>query len=375
MFLFLGGYGNFFPLWLGDIGWSGPAIGWLEALRYGCLLIFPLVWGRLADRWGDSVRTLRWVTFGSALAFLPVLVLRDTVGLSVSLGLFFAFRVGLVPNTDSVTLSHIGRTGGEYGQIRVWGSAGFITGGFLLGFLIDHLGRDIVPVPLALLLAITWLITLAMAPEARSGGGDGGAGRGTLELLRDPKLKPLYLITFLSRVASQGLFAFLPLHLQALGVSDAFMPLYWSVGVVSEIVLIRAAPRLFASWSNRSVLGLCLAACVAQYALTALIENPWFLLGVMLLHGLTFGVWYVTSVLHIGEYADPRERSTAQGLFQMVGFGMGGVISSVAAGYLFEAGDGPLLFGVAAVLAVLTVGVHFLIFPASFSPREATRSG
>jgi PPP family 3-phenylpropionic acid transporter len=363
MFLFLGGYGNFFPLWLGDLGWSDPSIGWLEAMRYACLLIFPLLWGRLADRWGDSVRTLKWVTFGSAVAFLPVLVLGDVLGLTITLFLFFAFRVGLVPNTDSVTISHVSHTGGEYGKIRVWGSAGFIIGGFLLGFLIDRFGRDVVPVPLAILLGLTWLVTVRMAPERRSESLTKGRRRGALELLRDPRLKALYLITFLSRLASQGLFAFLPLHLQALGVSDALMPLYWSAGVVSEIVLIRAAPRLFSSWSNRAVLGLCLIACVAQYALTSIVEDRWVLLLVMVLHGLTFGVWYVTSVLHIGEVADPSERSTAQGLFQMVGFGLGGILSSVAAGYLYQAGQGRLLFGVAAVLAVLTVVVHYAVFP------------
>ena len=363
IFLFLGGYGNFFPLWLGDLGWSDPAIGWLEALRYACLLVFPLVWGRLADRWRDSVKTLRWVTFGSAVAFAPVVIFQDIIGITIALGIFFAFRVGLVPNTDSVTISHVRETGGEYGKIRVWGSAGFIAGGFLLGFLIDRFGRDIVPIPLAILLAITWLLTMRMSPEGRGPKAQEKTQRGALELLGDPRLRPLYLITFLSRLASQGLFAFLPLHLQALGVSDAMMPLFWSAGVLSEIVLIRAAPRLFASWSNKSVLTLCLAAAILQYALTAMVESSWILLLVMLLHGLSFGVWYVTSVLHIGEHAEPGERSTAQGLFQMVGFGMGGILSSVAAGYLFESGQGPLLFTVATGLAVITLVAHLRFFP------------
>jgi PPP family 3-phenylpropionic acid transporter len=371
IFLFLGGYGNFFPLWLGDLGWSDPAIGWLEALRYACLLVFPLVWGRLADRWRDSVKTLRWVTFGSALAFVPIVIFHDVIALTIALGVFFAFRVGLVPNTDSVTLSHVRQNGGEYGKIRVWGSAGFIVGGFLLGFLIDRFGRDVVPIPLAILLGITWLLTLRMSPEGRGPKTSERAQRSALELLNDPKLRPLYLITFLSRLASQGLFAFLPLHLQALGVSDAMMPLFWSVGVLSEIVLIRAAPRLFASWSNKSILSLCLAAAVLQYALTSLVESPWALLLVMLLHGLSFGVWYVTSVLHIGEHAEPGERSTAQGLFQMVGFGMGGILSSVAAGYLFESGQGRLLFGVATGLAVLTLVAHQRFFPKAINEPTA----
>ena len=363
IFLFLGGYGNFFPLWLGDMGWSDPAIGWLEALRYACLVVFPLVWGRLADRWRDSVKTLRWVTFGSALAFAPVVIFQDVVGITIALGCFFAFRVGLVPNTDSVTISHVRETGGEYGKIRVWGSAGFITGGFLLGFLIDRFGRDIVPIPLAILLAVTWLLTLRMSPEARGSEAKERPQRGALKLLKDPRLRPLYMITFLSRLASQGLFAFLPLHLQSLGVSDALMPVFWSIGVLSEIVLIRAAPKLFATWSNKAVLSLCLVAAVLQYALTAVVENSWILLAIMLLHGLSFGVWYVTSVLHIGEHADPGERSTAQGLFQMVGFGLGGILSSVAAGYLFESGQGALLFGVATSLAVITLLAHLRFFP------------
>jgi len=371
IFLFLGGYGNFFPLWLGDMGWSDPAIGWLEALRYACLLIFPLVWGRLADRWRDSVRTLRWVTFGSALAFAPVVIFEDAIGISIALGVFFAFRVGLVPNTDSVTISHVRQTGGEYGKIRVWGSAGFIAGGFLLGFLIEQWGRAIVPIPLAILLALTWLLTLRMAPEGRGSAAEERPQRRALELLNDPKLRPLYLITFLSRLASQGLFAFLPLHLQALGVSDAMMPLFWSVGVLSEIVLIRAAPRLFSSWSNKSVLTLCLCAAALQYALTAVVESPWLLLAIMLLHGLSFGVWYVTSVLHIGEHAEPGERSTAQGLFQMVGFGLGGILSSVAAGYIYEGGQGALLFGVATGLALVTLTAHLKVFPREDDAPEA----
>ena len=68
-------------------------------------------------------------------------------------------------------------------------------------------------------------------------------------------------------------------------------------------------------------------------------------------------------MLHIGEHAEPGERSTAQGLFQMVGFGMGGILSSVAAGYLFESGQGPLLFTVATGLAVITLVAHLRFFP------------
>ena len=82
----------------------------------------------------------------------------------------------------------------------------------------------------------------------------------------------------------------------------------------------------------------------------------------MLLHGFTFGIWYVTSVVHLAELVPAGDRGTAQALFQVAGFGLGGMLSSVAAGYLYEAGAGSLLFGVAAVGSVvpLVVSVTWL---------------
>ena len=61
-----------------------------------------------------------------------------------------------------------------------------------------------------------------------------------------------------------------------------------------------------------------------------------------------------------GIKVDEADRGTAQALFQITAFGFGGTLSAVAAGYLFEAGAGPLMFGVAAVAStVVVVSVWF----------------
>lgn len=363
LFLFLGGYGNFFPVWLKDIGWSDAAIGWLEGIRYLCLLFFPLAWGRLTDRVGNAVVTLRIVALGGAIAFVPVLWLTDLGSLMVVMAAFFAFRVGMVPSTDAVALSHVAASGEFYGQLRVWGSVGFIAGGFLVAWVIDLTDRSMIPAVMLATLVATWLLTLRMGPEPRTDVDPKGALRAVVALLTNPRLRAFYAITFATRLAGQGLFAFLPLHLESLGVSDGVLPLYWSVGVVSEIVLIRYAPTLFGRWSPRTVLGLCLATAVVQYGLFASVTSAWMFLPVMLLHGLTFGIWYLTSILYLGAEVPEARRATAQALFQMTGFGLGGVISSVAAGYLYGAGAGPLLFRVATIVAVLAFAFHIWLFP------------
>ena len=353
-FLYVGAHANFLPLWLREAGWSEPQIGWLDGLKYACVLVFPLLWGRVIDRRGEAIGVLRMVAFGSLVAFLPLLFTSGFWPVIIAMTIWAAFRTAVIPTLDAITLSRIRRVGGEYGRYRSWGSAGFILGSLGLGLIVDATDRDIIPWSLAVILAATWLLVVLMRREDP---GD-NQPRPTLgairALLARRPVRAVYGAAFASRFAMHGLYGFLPLHLQDLGVPDWKIPVYWAIGVLSEILLIRNARHLFLGrWSTRVVLSLCFAAAVIQYALTALTDDPDLLLPIMLLHGVTFGVWYVASMVYLGEQVGHEERATAQALFQTASFGLGGTLSAVAAGYLYAAGQGPLMFGCGAAAAVL----------------------
>ena len=364
VFIFIGGYGNFFPLWLRDRGFTETDIGWLQGASYACLVIFPLLWARVADKRGDNIGVLRVLSVACLLTFIPAVLLSSVWPMMIALVVFYAFRVGIVPSTDAAALDHVERTGEDYGRYRVWGSGGFIAGGFILGLCVERWSMAVVPWPLAVFLVFTVALTLWMkASKGEAASPDASAS--VWSLLSRPELRAFYGIHFLCRLSLQGLYLFLPLHLQALGVSAAWIPAYWTAGVVSEIILIRASPRIFRGWSPRSVISLCFVAAAIQYGLTAWTSNHLVLLGVMTLHGLSFGIWYVTSISWLGDHVPSSQRASAQALFQAVGFGVGGMISSVASGYIYEAWQGPGLFAVAAGGCVLTLGAHLLWFPRS----------
>ncbi|MEE2779006.1 MAG: MFS transporter [Myxococcota bacterium] len=364
VFIFVGGYGNFFPLWLSERGFSEPDIGWLQGASYACLMIFPLVWARIADKRGDAIGVLRGLSLACFVTFIPAVLLPSVWPMMLALVIFYAFRVGIVPSTDAAALDHVGRTGEDYGRYRIWGSVGFIVGGFIVGLCVDRWSLQVVPWPLVVFLGLAVTLTLWMN-ASRGDGAEPGGSASAWSLLSRPDLRAFYGIHFLCRLSLQGLYLFLPLHLQALGISATWIPAYWTVGVVSEIILIRASPKLFKSWSPRSVIALCFFAAVLQYGLTAWTTHHLVLLGVMTLHGLAFGIWYVTSISWLGEHVPSSQRASAQALFQAVGFGFGGMISSVAAGYIYEAWQGPGLFAVAAAGCVVTLGAHLLWFPRS----------
>ncbi len=363
IFLFVGGYGNFFPLWLDSIGLSEAEVGWLAGLKTASLLVWPIVWGVLADRWNSSIRALRVICVGSMITFLPFLSVRTFVPLLLTLLFFSAFRMGVIATTDALTLTHVQHHPSEdYGRIRSWGSAGFIVGGFLLALLVHLIGRVAVPPVLAALLFLTAVVAICSAATSTPSRGSQLADAART-LQRSSIVRRLLFVSFVNRLAVQGLYIFLPLHLQDLGVTDALIPAYWSIGVLSEIVLLRLAPQLFGARTPRTMLCFCFAVCVLQYALTAMITNPWVLLPVMLLHGVTFGVWYYTTVMWLGHEVEAPIRTTAQALFQSVGFGIGGSISAIGAGYLFQAGRGGMLFTAAAALSALTLGIAWFLLP------------
>lgn len=361
VYILVGGFGNYFGIWLREIGWDETQIGWQGGAFAACLVLFPLLWGRHVDRTGRPAGALRHITLGAALAFAPFLLTHSFAVLLVATLAFGAFRTGIVTAADTYTLHLVAKHGaaeaGDYGSHRVWGSGGFIVGALGLGWLVGATSRQAVPVFMASVLVVHALVA-RLVPEDPTPPGTPERLTVTLRrLLALPRLRRFYGVTFLSRLASQGIYVFLPLHLQDLGVPDARIAWYWTIGVLSEIVLIRLSPRLFRRLRPVQVIALTIFLTGVEYALIAVISDPWALLPVMLLHGMSFGVWYVHSVVWLGGAVPQADRGRAQGVFQSLGFGVGGTLSAVLSGYLYYGGGGPALFAAAAALSFVTAAL------------------
>jgi MFS transporter, PPP family, 3-phenylpropionic acid transporter len=353
-FLFLGAFAHFFPLWLDAQGWSETEIGWATALRFVCVIAFPVMWGRMADRRLGVGFTLGLLAWLSLACFLPLLLVVGFAAIMGTLALFSAFHVGFIPLLEAAAVSEAEASGSNYGDDRLFGSLGFIAGGLGLAVIVEAWGREVIPLSMMVLLALAAALAWAcpLKSEARPGAAT-EVSTGQLELR---PLRGFLLLCFLWCLSSHGVYMFLSLHLQELGVADARIPTFWSVGVVSEIVLFRFAPRLLEGRNPRRVMALCYLMCVVQFGLMAWIREPLWLYLVLTLHGVTFGVNYYVSVLWLRSVTPAAHATTAQALLQSVSFGLGGSVSAIGAGYLFELGQGPLTYTVAAALACVTLG-------------------
>ena len=146
-FLYFGVLGIFLPyfnLYCYHLGFNGVQIGTLSALRSVTLVVFPLIWGALADRFHirkpiyilcNFAGTSIWFFFLFTVDFWPMLIITAFYGM---------FYAPIISFLEAVTMDVLGEEKKSYGRIRAWGSISFIVMVLVLGKIIDLFSVDII---------------------------------------------------------------------------------------------------------------------------------------------------------------------------------------------------------------------------------------
>lgn len=142
-FALLGGVAPFLSLYFHYLGFSAARIGELIAIPMLMRCIAPNLWGWLGDRSGRRLEIVRLGAFCTAITFSAILWRQDYLRLALIMALHSFFWHAILPQFETITLSHLAERSARYSRIRLWGSVGFIvtvTGlGMLLGWTAQHL--------------------------------------------------------------------------------------------------------------------------------------------------------------------------------------------------------------------------------------------
>ncbi|MGH6816744.1 MAG: MFS transporter [Hyphomicrobiaceae bacterium] len=350
----------YFPLWLAGRGLTAAEIGIVIAAPMFVRLVATPALAVLVDRSGNRHATaivLVWIGFAAILPLTAahsfwVLLLASLV-LSVAHG-------SVLPLIDTLVMVHVKTIGLDYGRVRLWGSLAFVAGNLIGGTVIDKSGAA----------AVIWLMAAGAAATVAAGHLL-PAQRPAAEEHR--RLRPidafrlagsrmflLFLLAAGCVQASHGVYyAFGTLHWHAQDLSAATAGILWAVGVVAEIALFAvsgAAVRLFGP------LGLLMAgagAAVVRWSAMALDPSLSVLVGLQMLHGLTYGATHLGAVHLIARHVPETQSVTAQALYATVGSLATG-LTILASGPLFVrfAGGSYLLmaaFGLASAPTILAL--------------------
>ncbi len=336
LFLVVGIFVPFWPLWLADRGLGAEQISWLLAVASWVRIATTPALCRAYDRGGLLLHLPLALALTACFGYLIFpFVSGFWLFLLLQMVTAIAFQP-LMPIVDSRAMAEVRSERLDYGRIRLWGSLTFILATLGTGYLLEWQPVAIVS---WLMLAGLMASALAVAWLPRSAGRAAAADDGRARLADIFARRELLLCLVIGALiqGSHGMYYALgSLHWQKAGLSSETIGWLWSLGVIAEILLFARSGALVRRLGPRGLLIAGGLAGVLRWLVLGTTTALLPVLAVQLLHAFTFAATHLALMHAIAKYAPPRLASTTQALNTSVGYGVaiGGAI--LASGALYD---------------------------------------
>ncbi|MEI9691476.1 multidrug efflux MFS transporter [Kosakonia cowanii] len=244
----------FLPLYVAQLGvTSHEALSMWSGLTFSITFLISAIvspmWGSLADRKGRKLMLLR-ASLGMAIAILlqafatnvwQLLLLRGVMGLTS----------GYIPNAMALVASQVPRerSGWALSTLSTAQISGVIGGPLMGGFLADHLGLRTVFIITAMLLMVSFLVTLFLIKEGgrpKVKKGERLSGKAVFSTLPYPALViSLFVTTMVIQLCNGSIGPILALFVQSLSPDTTNIAfLSGLIAAVPGVSALLSAPRL-----------------------------------------------------------------------------------------------------------------------------------
>jgi len=335
-FLYFGVLGIFLPyfnLYCFHLGFSGFRIGILSAVRSVTLVLFPLVWGALADRLDARRPIYILCCFCSALIWMLYLFTVDfwpMLAITILYGIFYSPIISFL---EAFSMDILGKEKKSYGRIRVWGSVSFIAAVLMLGKIIDLYSVAIIVVLIlagSLMLAIFSIqipdIQITKIKRLPSG------SRSLLER----RVLVFLFCAFLMLVSHGAYYGFFSIHLENLGFGSTFIGLTWALASTAEILVMLRSGQIFNRFSIKAVLIFSFMVAALRWLILFFAQSAAAILLSQLLHAVTYGTFHIASILYIDHLAPDKAKTLGQAVNNAISYGLGLMVGFFFNGYLYE---------------------------------------
>ena len=357
-FLYFGVLGIFLPffnLYCYHLGFSGFRIGILSAVRSVVMVLFPIIWGALADRLNARRPIYILCNFSSALIWMLYLFTVDFWPMLVITVFYGMFYAPIISFLEAFTMDLLGREKKSYGRIRAWGSISFIMIVLVLGKIIDLYSVEIIVVlvlagSLMLSTISTRIPDIQIAQKKRLTPG--------ARSLIDRRALVFLFCAFLMLVSHGAYYGFFSIHLENLGYGTTFIGLTWALASAAEILVMIRSDRIFKRFSLEAVLIFSFLVAALRWFILFFAQSVPAILLSQVLHAVTYGTFHMASILYIDRLAPDKAKTLGQAVNNAVTYGLGLMVGFFFSGYLYEITGSFVLFIISCLIA-LSGGLFF----------------
>lgn len=352
-FATLGAVLPYWGLYLRELGYSAAQIGTVFGALMGTKIVAPYVWGWIADHRGGRVAIIRLAALLTLLVFTVIPYAGSIGWMLLFMTLYGFFWNAALPQVEVVTFNHLGDREERYGQIRLWGSIGFIVSVTVLGWLLETQG--LAPLPLWIIAALGGVFSITLLLGERPGEqGQHEHQPGLWQILKRPEVFSLLLACLLIQLSHGPYYTFFSIYLEDHGYARGQIGMLWSLGVIAEIGVFLSMP-LLVRWlgMRRLFLGAILVTVVRWVMLASFVDHPVVIVLVQLMHLASFGLYHAVAVNLIHRFFRGRLQGRGQALYSSLSFGVGGGLGSLLSGLFWDlTTPATIYFAAGAVAAV-----------------------
>ena len=351
-FLYFGVMGVFLPyfnLYCYHLKFSGFQIGVLSAIRSIALVLFPLVWGGLADRFHIRKPIYIFCSFISTAIWAFYLYTTDFWAMLLITIFYGVFYSPIISFLEAFTMDVLGTEKKSYGKMRGWGTIAFIMTVLLMGKVIDIYSIEIIIILIFYGSMAQALISIKI-PDIQIKKQTSFSSNAKV-LLKRPVIVFLF-CAFLMLVSHGTYYGFYSIHLENLGYGKTFIGISWALASIAEIVVMIKSDIIFKRFSTDNVLFFSFMVAVLRWLGLFFTTSPVIILFLQILHAVTYGTFHVSSILYIDSLTPDEGKTLGQAVNNAVTYGLGLMVGFFINGFLFETLGTFTLFMISSFIAL-----------------------
>lgn len=358
-FLYFGVMGVFLPyfnLYCHHIGFSGAQIGMLAALKSLMMVVTPLLWAMLADRYGIRKPIYLGCLIISTAVWGLFLFTTDFIYMAAITFFYGIFHAPIISFLEAFTMDILGAEKESYGKIRMWGSVAFITISLAVGQLVDLLDVRVV----LILIFAGGIIQSAAAFQIPSIKRDFATSIFKhLQPFLSKRILVFLVCAFLMLVSHGAYYAFFSIHLEKLGFGGAYIGAAWALASISEIVVMMQSDRILRHFNPEKVLVLAFGIAALRWFLMIFVRAPLVIMALQGLHAFTYGAFHVASIVYIDMLSPEGGKTVGQAVNNAATYGLGLMIGFFVSGYVYDWRGASAMFLISGMIA-LFAGLIFM---------------
>lgn len=371
-YLFLGlaggSFGSYLSLLLVHNGLNSGQIGILMATGTLVAITIQPMWGIISDRYNQT--RLVFILSVAVPALLAVFYRSEYfIVLLLVYTCSTIFSSTQAPIADSYAISAANRAGATYGSIRLMMSIGAALGAYAGGVYVSTFSVSTIWLPFLFFNLIAVLIAFTLPKQAEENHMMRQSfTQGVRQLLGNRVFLAFLGGSFLVNQTMAAFGTYFVIAFQSVGGSTRYAGIALFLASVTNVPSMLFASKVIKRLGRERTLLLGALIYVLRWGIQVAFPYPSVMIGVQVLHGLSFGFFYIAAVEYVSQITSNEMQATGQSVFNMVFAGFSGIVGNLLNGFLLNQG-GVEVMNLSCMLSSIA-GAMLLFYVARNSRRK-----